>query len=124
MDFPKPSFNSPAITISNQAEYEALCEQADIPVRTVKHMAQNEDVYMGADYWAEQWAAMTREQRCDHVIGVAYIKHLYTRPRPAKRARKTVEMVRCDCGHDVPRRMQMSASMGTSCPRCYDRMSD
>ena len=33
------------------------------------------------------------------------------------------EMVKCSCGHTVPRFQVMSASMGTSCPRCYDRMS-
>ena len=30
----------------------------------------------------------------------------------------------CDCGHDVPEAMVMSASTGTSCEECYDRMSD
>ena len=31
--------------------------------------------------------------------------------------------VKCDCGHVVPRAWVMSASLGTSCPDCYDRMS-
>lgn len=35
-----------------------------------------------------------------------------------------VEMVRCNCGHTVPRNLVMSASRGTACPDCYDRMSD
>lgn len=34
------------------------------------------------------------------------------------------ETVRCDCGHTVPRLMRASASMGSACPECYDRMSD
>lgn len=33
-------------------------------------------------------------------------------------------MVQCDCGHSCPRAQVMSASLGTSCPNCYDRMSD
>ncbi len=33
------------------------------------------------------------------------------------------ELVKCSCGHSVPRALVMSASMGTSCPDCYDRMS-
>ena len=37
---------------------------------------------------------------------------------------KTVETVRCDCGHTVARNLVMSTSRGTSCPDCYDRMSD
>jgi len=35
-----------------------------------------------------------------------------------------VEMVRCDCGHSIPRNQRMSSSSGTSCPNCYDRMSN
>jgi len=42
--------------------------------------------------------------------------------RAAQRAQ--VEMVRCDCGHTVARNLVMSTSRGTSCPDCYDRMSD
>jgi hypothetical protein len=34
-----------------------------------------------------------------------------------------VEMVKCDCGHTVPRCTVMSTSAGSSCPDCYDRMS-
>jgi len=41
-------------------------------------------------------------------------------PKPAPRP---VRMVRCDCGHDVPEGERMSASLGTSCFDCYDRMS-
>jgi len=33
------------------------------------------------------------------------------------------EMVPCSCGHTVPRSDVMNASLGTSCPDCYDRMS-
>ena len=30
----------------------------------------------------------------------------------------------CDCGHKVPAAWVMRASMGTSCPDCFDSMSD
>lgn len=33
-------------------------------------------------------------------------------------------MVRCDCGHTVAKILVMSTSNGSSCPECYDRMSD
>lgn len=33
-------------------------------------------------------------------------------------------MVRCSCGHTVPKIQVMNASNGTSCPDCYDRMSE
>lgn len=33
------------------------------------------------------------------------------------------DMVKCSCGHTVPRSCVMSASLGTSCSECYDDMS-
>ena len=41
-----------------------------------------------------------------------------------KRSAPSVNTVKCDCGHTVPASQRMSASLGTSCPDCYDRMSD
>lgn len=44
---------------------------------------------------------------------------LKTAPEP-----KPVEMKKCSCGHTVPAISVMSASMGSSCVDCYDRMSN
>jgi hypothetical protein len=41
-----------------------------------------------------------------------------------KRAPKQVDIVKCDCGHEIEKGLVMSASLGTSCPDCYDNMSD
>jgi hypothetical protein len=52
-----------------------------------------------------------------------YYDHSYgliTRRRTAP----AVEMVRCDCGHMTISAQVLHASLGTSCPDCYDRMSD
>ena len=38
-------------------------------------------------------------------------------------ARPAPVMVACSCGHTVDSISVMSASLGTSCPDCYDRMS-
>lgn len=38
--------------------------------------------------------------------------------------RRAQKMVRCSCGHTVPESWVMSASRGTACPDCYDRLSD
>ena len=46
------------------------------------------------------------------------------RIKPEPRPVQEVEMIKCSCGHSVPRVQVMSASMGTSCPDCYDRMSE
>lgn len=122
MDFRTQYFNN--VTITSEAEYDTLCAQAEIPARTVKEIAHSEYRLTYAEFLADEWAAMTREQRCRQVIDAAYLKHLLILAKNRKPVHKTVEIVRCNCGHDVPRRMVMSASMGTSCPRCYDRMSD
>jgi hypothetical protein len=45
------------------------------------------------------------------------------RIKPDEKPAQTVELVKCNCGHSVPKFSVMSASMGTSCPDCYDRMS-
>ena len=39
-------------------------------------------------------------------------------------ARQNMHMVRCDCGHECPANLRMTTSWGTSCPCCYDRMSE
>jgi len=52
-----------------------------------------------------------------------YYDHSYgliTRRRPAP----AVAVVRCDCGHMALPAQVLHASLGTSCPDCYDRMSD
>lgn len=43
--------------------------------------------------------------------------------RPKKNV-KPVQLIKCDCGHSVPQSQVMNASMGSSCPDCYDRMSN
>ena len=35
-----------------------------------------------------------------------------------------IVMRECDCGHTVEKSLAMMASNGTSCPDCYDRMSN
>jgi hypothetical protein len=49
----------------------------------------------------------------------------YEAAQAARRAAAPpVKMVKCSCGHTVPSGSVMSASMGSSCPDCYDRMSN
>jgi hypothetical protein len=46
--------------------------------------------------------------------------------KPAPRPIYTPTTVVCDCGHECEcdKRLVMTASLGSSCPDCYDRMSD
>lgn len=54
--------------------------------------------------WADEWYAQIRKT-------------------PTPSAGNDVELVKCACGHTVPKSVAMSASLGTSCPECYDKMS-
>ena len=36
---------------------------------------------------------------------------------------KPVEMMKCSCGHTISKTSVMGASLGSSCPECFDRMS-
>lgn len=49
----------------------------------------------------------------------------YAERQAEKRAQQlqSVPLVKCGCGHSVPKSQVMSASLGTSCPNCYDEMS-
>ncbi len=45
------------------------------------------------------------------------------RQEPAPRPVRKHDLVRCACGHECERILVMSASLGSSCPDCYDRLS-
>lgn len=55
-------------------------------------------------------------------IGSDWYDKIRAKPAPIKSV--PVEMIKCSCGHTVPRSSVMSTSRGTSCPDCYDKMSD
>ncbi len=44
--------------------------------------------------------------------------------RATNRPTPKIDLVQCSCGHSVPRISVMSTSAGSSCPDCYDRMSE
>ena len=50
--------------------------------------------------------------------------HAYVRELPAPQPMPQPKQVTCSCGHTVNAILVMSASMGSSCPDCYDSMSD
>ena len=46
------------------------------------------------------------------------------KPAPVVLTYSKEQLVKCDCGHTVRKGQVMSASLGTACPECYDRMSE
>ncbi len=53
--------------------------------------------------------------------GTDWYEEIRYKPEPT--VIQTAEMKKCDCGCTIPRSSVMNASVGTSCPDCYDRMS-
>jgi hypothetical protein len=69
--------------------------------------------------WVDDGISWTERTATARRPGIeAKIRGLIGAPTAAPR------LVRCDCGHDIPAGLVMSASLGTSCSACYDRMSD
>lgn len=74
--------------------------------------------------------AVQVESKCVFEFGIgdianaddSYYEYIQTINRPAPKPR--TDLVKCNCGHTVPRSWVMNASMGISCPDCYDRMSN
>lgn len=57
-------------------------------------------------------------------LRTAYKAAKTANPSPKKTDASQPVMLKCSCGHTIAKHLVMSASMGTSCPDCYDRMSD
>jgi len=65
-----------------------------------------------------------RTRYVDHWLTKTAVEHAkIVAAREARKNAPKPELVKCSCGHSVPRGSVMNASMGTSCPDCYDRMS-
>lgn len=80
------------------------------PRQNRKPMLSKEDVVNALDsgrvvIWGQDWYDKIR-----------------AKPEPIEMIH--VEMSKCACGHRIPRASVMSTSRGTSCPDCYDMMSD
>lgn len=61
----------------------------------------------------------------EHMDAFEALRDAYDAHREARRTPLVKpELVLCSCGHRVARALVMHASLGTSCPECYDRMSD
>lgn len=92
---------------------EETIEQVIIGAMTENEMTRAQVIEALANGKTLKWGQSPNYyyDHSDAVIG--------TRRKPREQ-----EMVLCDCGHSVPRDQVMSTSFGTSCPDCYDRMSD
>lgn len=106
-----------------RAQYEATCQAAGVEPMTDAEIATAAYALTYAEYRYTEWTNQTRAQRVGHILAGRRLAGIEAEKQAARRP-VAVEMVKCSCGHTVTRGSVMSASMGTSCPDCYDRMSD
>ena len=104
--------------------FEMTREQRDaLTDEQIVHLSYAINYYspMDSAQWTSWWArdlAINQELK-------ARLSSIEQARRATQRCNvRLVRMVRCDCGHTVPASEVMTASLGTSCPDCYDRMSN
>ena len=123
MDFQSQWDNK--IEINSTEDYIAISAEAGVEAVTTNAQLLDRKYSWEYGQWnAEAWMQLTREQRCEQVIGQAYLKFLKNRAAQRQVERTAPVMVTCKCGYSVPKNQVMRSSHGTCCPDCYDMMSD
>jgi len=110
----------------SRTEYEAACAESGFSPQDdgwCKSVAKDPPASDPKYHSLEQYPAVLELSK--HAI-LAARRYAHIRANTVARpkiASTKVDMVMCDCGHEVPAGTRMIASLGTSCPSCYDRMS-
>ncbi len=98
--------------VSYHTPTEAELEEAIMGAMEIEGKSREEIVTLLEDGRAVRWCQSPNY----------YYDHSYGK-LGRRRGAAPVTMVQCDCGHSVPQGQRMNASLGSSCPDCYDRMS-
>ena len=104
--------------------YETLCNEQNVQMRSDAEIIAREYGLVNAEFSRSDWMAMSREKRVAWQIEPRRLAGIKAERKSGGGQRAAVEMVHCDCGHDVPKNQVMRASCGTACADCYDRMSE
>jgi hypothetical protein len=109
--------------------YEQICAQCGVTPHSDSEIKAHGYGLMYAEYSREEWLRMSRDERILHKLDRVRLQAVEAEEKArvrelAQRRAQQMVMVRCSCGHTVPQSQVMSASKGTSCPDCYDRMSE
>lgn len=114
------------LEIKNRDDYERLCAEAGIDPMTDRDVINNYALAY-AEYHTPEWDNLGREQRCWQVIGSAYQYVLKQAAKQTPRKQRQPDYPdgrKLDCGCVVYFQSEvMSASLGSACSNCYDRMS-
>lgn len=113
----------------NRQQYETLCAQHGMAAKSdgdVDSYGTKYGEFAPEHHSTEQYPDLLRwgKQHMLDSARLAGIKAEHAANPPTPRTAQPAALVQCDCGHIVPRSQVMSASLGSSCPDCYDRMSD
>ncbi len=103
--------------------FEMTREQRDaLTDEQLVHLSYAINYYSPMD--SAQWTSWWERDLAINQELKARLSAIETARRATQRCNaQPVRMVLCDCGHTVPASLVMNASLGTSCPGCYDRMS-
>ena len=103
---------------------------ADVPTETLPRLL---DLVLTREYWfapRKNRTPMTTHAEVEALLATGqdlpYGDDWYEVLRAKQATRPTLQsiaLVPCDCGHSVQPISVMHASLGTSCPDCYDRLS-
>jgi len=77
------------------------------------------DIHGQMDYAINYYSCEAHEVAAMRALRDAYTSTPATAPKSSGSAAMKI----CGCGCKIPVALAMSASFGTSCPDCYDRMS-
>ena len=78
------------------------------------------------DYAIQYFSSQTIEQaRAYRALYIEWKKREDSKKKTEpEKPKEKIELVKCTCGHSIRKSLIMNANLGTSCPDCYDRMSD
>ena len=104
---------------------------ADVPAETLPRLL---DGILARESWSaprKNRTPMTTHAEVEALLstgqdlsyGDDWYEVLRAKRLPQQRACPPIALVVCDCGHSAPPVSVMHASLGTSCPDCYDRLS-
>ena len=120
----KFQFGNPRFGIANRADYDRVCGELGIIALTDSEISEKSYFLHYGEFghaWTDTWA---RDQRVGHLAAVEYLLASEKTEKENRKPSPAPEMRKCSCGHTVPVSQVMNASMGSSCPDCYDRMSE
>jgi hypothetical protein len=110
----------------DRAEYEAACIQLGAEILPDEKCDSYGVRYGEFGPWSGGYRAEKYTPEFCVKMALA-LRRLYGIEAGRKAIQKPLvipEIVECDCGHMVSRVLVMSASRGSSCPDCYDEMSN